>query len=79
MWGLICRLKPQDQGFTEKRDPEPKSMSTGAEDVILDNKIKCLSLAFCFFCNLTNKNRNWNPTYMGTTNSKPPGPIRNAG
>jgi hypothetical protein len=54
MWGLICRVKPQDQGFTEKRDPEPKSMSTGAQYVILDNTIKCLSLAL-FFGNLTNK------------------------
>jgi len=44
--GGLCRVKPQDQGFTEKRDPEPKSMSTGAQYVILDNKIKCLGLAF---------------------------------
>jgi hypothetical protein len=42
--------------------------------VTLDNKIKCLSLALLFFGNPTN-NWNWNCIYMGTTNSKPPGPI----
>jgi hypothetical protein len=60
----MCRVKPQDQGFTEKRDPEPKSMSIGAQYVILDNKIKCLSLAL-FFGNLTNKTVTGTPLTWG--------------
>jgi hypothetical protein len=50
-----------------------KSISKGAQYVTLDNKIKCLSLAV-FFGNPTNS-CNWNYIYVGTTNSKPPGPI----
>ncbi len=49
-----------------------KSISTSAQYVTLDNKIKCLSLAV-FFGNPTIKL--WNCIYVVTTNSKPPGPI----
>jgi len=57
----------------------PKSISTGAHYVTLDNKIKCLSKAdFVFWATPPIK------TGTGTankwellTNSKPPGPIRN--
>jgi hypothetical protein len=56
-----------------------KSISTGAQDVTLDNIIKCLSLALCFG-NPTNKTETC--IYVGATNSKTPGsiydrPIRN--
>ncbi len=51
-----------------------KSISIGAEYVTLDNKIKCLSLAFCF-ANPTNKTVTGTAYVWGTTNSKPPGPI----
>jgi hypothetical protein len=50
-----------------------KSISNGAQYVTLDNKIKCLNLAV-FFGNPTNS-CNWYCIYVGTTNSKPPGPI----
>jgi hypothetical protein len=54
----------------------PKSISTGAQYVTLDNKIKCLSLAVFFLAsNPTNENCNWNCIYVGITYSKPPGPI----
>jgi hypothetical protein len=51
-----------------------KSISTGAQYVTLPNKIKCLSLAF-FFWQPPQYNCNWNCIYVGTTNSKPLGPI----
>jgi hypothetical protein len=34
MWGVICRAKPQDQGFTEKRDPEPKVIQNFSTDLV---------------------------------------------
>jgi hypothetical protein len=51
-----------------------KSISTGAQDVTLDNKIKCLSLAV-FFWQRTNKTVTGTAYMWGTTNSKPPGLI----
>jgi hypothetical protein len=52
----------------------PTSISTGVQYVTLDNKIKCLSLAV-FLLATPSKNYNRNCIYVGTTNSKPPGPI----
>jgi len=52
-----------------------KSISKGAQYVTLDSKIKCLSLAFGFFGNPTNKTETGTAYTRGTTNSKPPGPI----
>jgi len=51
-----------------------KSMSTGAQYVTLNCKIKCLSLAV-FFWQPHQPHWNLNCIYVGTTNSKPPGPI----
>jgi hypothetical protein len=52
------------------------SLSTGgAQYVTLDNKIKCLSLAVLFFGDPTNKTVTGTAYTLGTTNSKPPGPI----
>ncbi len=46
--------------------------ASGAQYVTLDNKIKCLSLAVFL---ATPPIKLWNCVYVGTTNSKPPGPI----
>ncbi len=50
-----------------------KNIFNGAQYVTLDSKIKCLSLAFIFLCNPTNKTET--AYTWGTSNSKPPGPI----
>jgi hypothetical protein len=47
----------------------------GAQYVILDNKIKFVSLDVFFFGNPTNKTVTGTAYTWGTTNSKPPGPI----
>jgi len=46
----------------------------GAQYVTLDNIIKCLSLAV-FFWQPHQLNCNRNCMYVGTTKSKPPGPV----
>jgi hypothetical protein len=51
-----------------------KRISTRAQYVSLDNKMKCLSIAVFFLATPT-INYDWNCICVGTTNSKPPGPI----
>jgi hypothetical protein len=53
-----------------------KSISNGAQYVILDSKMKCLSLDFfLFFGNPTNKTKTGTAYTWGTTDSKPPRPV----
>jgi len=52
-----------------------KSIFNGAQNVTLDSKIKCLSLAVFFLCSPTNKTETGTAYTWGTTNSKPSGPI----
>jgi hypothetical protein len=72
----FARISPPIIGFVPKvTKPGPshpaKSISTSAQYVTLDNKIKCLSLAVFSFGNPTNKTVTGTAYTWGTTNSKP--------
>ncbi len=64
MWKIFCKVTYWAWCF--------QSISTGSQYVTLDNKIKYRSLASFSFGNPTNRTVT---EYVGTTNTKPPGPV----
>jgi hypothetical protein len=63
-----CRPPVADQYPAHRH----KSISTGAQYITLDNKMKCLNVAVFFW---QPHECNWDCIFVGTTNSKPPAPI----